>query len=169
MKTLYLLRHGHAESKTDVPDEARNLDDLGRKEAEYIGELMLKQELRPDLILSSHANRAYQTAETVAGKLGYPVKNIQIERDIYYTDEESVLDVIRSQEERHSSIMIAGHNPTITHLAKKLSKEIKESMPTAGLLILECQSNSWGELLSHDIKHVALFVPEVRVPGEKRG
>jgi phosphohistidine phosphatase len=169
MKTLFLIRHGHAETKSDVPDEARNLDDLGRKQVEHIAELMLKQGLRPDLILSSHANRAFQTAEIIAQKLAYPVKSIQIEKDIYYTDEDTLLDVITSQDDASQSILLAGHNPTISRLANHLSKEIKDSMVNAGLLIVECTSNSWSEIRSNTIKHLGYFEPQVRVPGQRAG
>src|SRR5688572_5778419 len=102
MKTLYLLRHGHAETKEIEPDDARNLDVNGQKEALMTGEKLLKEGLRPDKILSSHANRAHQTAQIVAETLGYPVKNIEIDHDIYYTDEETVLAVIRQQNDKYA-------------------------------------------------------------------
>jgi phosphohistidine phosphatase len=167
MKTLFLIRHGHAETKSDIADEARNLDDTGRKQIESIGEALLKAGLRPDHILSSHANRAYQTAEIVAQKIAYPLKNIQIERDIYYTDEDTLLEVIKGQEDRHHSILLAGHNPTISHLAKHLSKEVKNSLPNGGLVIVQCQANSWKEFDSFPVQHVALIAPEIRVPGDR--
>lgn len=167
MKTLFLLRHGHAESKSDIPDEARNLDSTGRKEVGYIAEFLLKEGLRPDLMLASHANRSFQTAEIVAEKLAYPVKNIQIERDIYYTDEDTLLDVIKRQDDKYRSILLSGHNPTISYLARDLSKELKQSLPTSGLLVLECQGNTWEELAALPVRQIAFVEPELRVPGDR--
>src|SRR6185503_19265385 len=74
MKTLYLLRHGHAETKAKQPDRERNLDAEGRGEAERTGEKLKKVELLPQLIISSNYNRAYQTAEIAAKALDYNVK-----------------------------------------------------------------------------------------------
>ncbi|RYD83087.1 MAG: hypothetical protein EOP53_01870 [Sphingobacteriales bacterium] len=163
MKTLYLLRHGHAETKQKQPDEERNLDQTGRKEALLTGEKMLKETLRPDIILSSHANRAYQTAQIVAETLAYPIKNIAIEKEIYYTDQEALLDIIKRQDNTNNSLMIAGHNPTITYVAQILSKNQKHEMPTAGLLVLECATPTWEDILKYDIKELLFFEPDTSI------
>jgi phosphohistidine phosphatase len=118
-------------------------------------------------MLSSHANRAYQTAEIVAEKLAYPIKNIQIEKGIYYTHDDALLEVIEGQDDKYKSILLAGHNPTISHLASRLSKEMKKSLPNGGLLILESQANIWEDFASSPIRHVAFLVPEIRVPGDR--
>jgi phosphohistidine phosphatase len=161
MKTLYLLRHGHAESKQNHPDVTRNLDETGKKEALLTGEKLVKEGLRPEHIISSHATRAYQTAQIVAETLAYPVKNILIEREIYDNDEESLLEVIKRQDNKTASVLVAGHNPTITYLAKMLAKEQQHDMPTAGVLVLQCEANSWEEILNHPIKEMLFFKPDI--------
>ncbi|MGZ5244473.1 MAG: phosphohistidine phosphatase SixA [Bacteroidia bacterium] len=161
MKTLYLLRHGHAESKEVQPDDARNLDINGQKAALLTGEKLLKEGLRPDKILSSHANRAHQTAQIVAETLGYPVKNIEIEHDIYYTDDKTVLDIIKQQNDKYSSVMIAGHNPTLSRLAINLSKNEDHDLSPAGVLVLQSDATTWSDVLNHPLKEILYFEPEV--------
>lgn len=161
MKTLYLLRHGHAETKEVVPDDARNLDLTGEREVAQTAIMLFKEGLRPDKILSSHANRAHQTAQIVAEKLGYPVKNIEIDRDIYYTDEETVLGIIREQNDKYTSVMIAGHNPTISRLARKLSKNENHDLPTAGILVLECETPIWEDILHYPMREILFFEPVI--------
>ncbi len=161
MKTLYLLRHGQAEPKQIEPDDTRNLTLTGQKESLLTAEKLLKEGLRPDIILSSHANRAHQTAQIVAETLAYPVKNILIERDIYYTDERSLLDLITGYEDKYASLMIAGHNPSISYLAKILSKNQSHDMPTAGVLVLQWQTTKWNDILNHPAKEILYFEPEV--------
>lgn len=160
MKTLYLLRHGQAESKEGQPDVERNLTETGKKQALLTGEKLLKEGLRPDIILSSHANRAYQTAQIVAQTLTYPVKNIAIEQEIYHSDQESLLDIIKRQDNKYASVMIAGHNPTITYIAQILSKNQKHEMPTAGVLVLQCASGIWEDILKYDITEQLFFEPD---------
>ena len=63
MKTLFVLRH--AKSSWDDPDLAdfdRPLNDRGRSAAPFMGEVMNRNGFSPDVILSSPAVRARDTA-----------------------------------------------------------------------------------------------------------
>lgn len=160
MKTLYLLRHGHAESKAKQPDVERNLDAEGRGEAERTGEKLKKTEPQPQLIISSHANRAFQTAEIAARALDYNIKNIRIEECIYRTDEESILEVIQRQDNKYDVILLAGHNPHISELAIDLSnKAFNDSMPTAGVIGIQSDVMSWEEFARHNTRLLLTLEP----------
>jgi len=72
MKTLLLLRH--AKSSWDNPahsDHQRPLNERGQRDAPRVGALMANEQLLPDLILSSTAQRARQTTERVIELSGY--------------------------------------------------------------------------------------------------
>jgi phosphohistidine phosphatase len=160
MKTLYLLRHGHAETKAVQPDSSRNLDKEGRDEVQGTADKMLKGGINPELIISSHAIRAFQTAEIVAKTLGYNIKNIAIEKGIYYTDTETLIEVIERQEDKYQSILIAGHNPTITELAREISKAFNEQLPTGALAAFELHTNSWDNFMKNERKYLFCFYPQ---------
>ncbi|MFU8827788.1 MAG: SixA phosphatase family protein, partial [Brevefilum sp.] len=71
MKTLLLMRHAKSSWKDDnLTDHARPLKKRGRKDAKRIAQVMDKNDLIPDLILSSSAVRAAETAEIIADNLG---------------------------------------------------------------------------------------------------
>jgi len=159
MKTLYLMRHGHAETKEKQPDIERNLDDEGRDEVQTTSEKLLKAGINPSLIISSNANRAYQTAEIVAKTLGYNAKNIEIENNVYYSGTEPLIDVLENQDDKYQSILIAGHNPSISELANLLSKDNRHSLPTAGVVAFELHANSWDSFREHEIKLVEQLNP----------
>jgi phosphohistidine phosphatase len=160
MKTLYLLRHGHAESKAKQPDAERNLDAEGRGEAERTGEKLKKTEPLPQLIISSHANRAFQTAEIAARALDYNVKNILIEECIYRTDEGTILEVIQRQDDKYDVILLAGHNPHISEIATDLSnKEFNDSMPTAGIVGVQADVMSWADFAPHNTRLLLTLEP----------
>jgi len=152
MKSLYLLRHGRAETKEKQPDIERNLDDEGRNEVRVTAEKMLKLGINPSLIIASNANRAYQTAEIVASTLGYNIKNIEIEKEIYHSGVDAMATVIENQDDKYQSILVAGHNPTISYLANSLDKSYKWTMETAELLAFELHANSWDTFMEHEIK-----------------
>ncbi|HVS20274.1 MAG TPA: histidine phosphatase family protein, partial [Pyrinomonadaceae bacterium] len=66
MKTLVLLRHAKSSWKDgSVKDFDRPLNQRGLKTAPLVGRLMRKRKLKPDLVLSSPAERARQTARLV--------------------------------------------------------------------------------------------------------
>lgn len=160
MKTLYLLRHGHAESKAKQPDVERNLDAEGRGEAERTAEKLKKIEPLPQLIISSHANRAFQTAEIAALALDYNIKNIRIEECIYRTDEETILEVIQRQEDKYDVILLAGHNPHISEVAADLSNNAFDgSMSTAGIIGVQSDVMSWMEFSPDNTRLIISLEP----------
>src|SRR3990172_12140295 len=72
MKTLMLLRHAKSSWKdAEVPDHDRPLNKRGKKTAPQMGRLLSTEGLVPDLILSSTAVRARETAKAVAKDSSY--------------------------------------------------------------------------------------------------
>ena len=114
----------------------------------------------PDIFMSSHANRALQTANIVAEIIGFPKQNIHIEKGIYHTDEEGLLEIIRSLDDKAGSVVITGHNPSITHLAWLFSKEFKGMMPTAGFAGFSFKTDSWESIKKNEGKMLFLMAPE---------
>ncbi len=84
MKTLFLVRHAKS-SRDDptLPDKERPLNDRGMRDAPRMGERLAKQGAQPDLILSSPAVRALATAELIAKRLDYKVKDIVVDQRLY--------------------------------------------------------------------------------------
>src|SRR5881628_1035318 len=87
MKTLFLVRHAKSSwDDTALPDKDRPLNDRGKRDAAKMGERLAKIDVKPDLILSSPARRALTTAEIVAKKLDYKLKNILVDDRLYAVD-----------------------------------------------------------------------------------
>ncbi len=71
-KILYLVRHAKSSwSNSSLTDRERPLNKRGRRSAPDMGRRMAAKGLRPDLIVSSPANRAIRTARNIAKELGY--------------------------------------------------------------------------------------------------
>ena len=76
-KILYLVRHAKSSWKdASLSDKERPLNGRGRKSAPKMGKRMREQGHRPDLIISSPANRAYSTACLIAKELDIDVSDI---------------------------------------------------------------------------------------------
>jgi phosphohistidine phosphatase len=137
----------HAKSSWDdaaMSDFERPLNERGRKAAPLMGEYIRKNQLQPDSIVSSPAERAKQTAQLVK-------ESAQLESEIIFNEkiyEASVgrlLEVIGEQPETVESILLVGHNPGLEGLVKFLTGEL-QAMPTAALAIVDLQIDKWSEI-----------------------
>lgn len=127
MKTLYLVRH--AKSSRDapmLPDKDRPLNDRGKRDAPRMAKQLAKRDVKPDLILSSPARRALTTAELFAKNLNYKVNDIVIDKRLYATSPEGLLEVIREYGDKPKRVMLFGHNPELTELAHRLSRKLTD-------------------------------------------
>lgn len=120
MKLLTLFRHG--KSDWDAGEESdfdRPLKDRGRRDAPRMGAYFAQLGLTPDLIVSSPAARARQTAELFAGAAGYR-KPIQWVEQLYMASSGELLSVLREVPESVVHVMLIGHNPGFEVLAAQL-------------------------------------------------
>jgi phosphohistidine phosphatase len=133
MKTLFLIRHAKSSwDDTALPDKDRPLGDRGRRDAPKMGKRLAKRDVKPDLILSSPARRALTTAEIVAKKLDYKLKDIVVDDRLYAGAVHDLLNVIHKLGDKLERVMLFGHNPELTEFAHRLSSEITH-MPTCAV------------------------------------
>ena len=136
MKRLFLVRHAKTEIiRRDCTDFQRNLKKRGINDSTLIANQLLLKETRPDLIISSTANRAIQTARLFADILKYQQESIIQLEELYdgFTTHE-FLAILDRYGKENESIMIFGHNPSIEYLAFNLSMNFYEYVPTLSLI-----------------------------------
>lgn len=158
MKTLTILRH--AKSSWDSPslaDSERPLNKRGERDAPVMARRIQESGIRPSLILSSPAVRAWTTARIVAKALGYPLEFLQREKDLYLASLDRILDVIVAQDNGFNNLMIVGHNPGLTVFVNYLQPGLTSNLPTAGVVSVSIERDDWNlferpktELLLHD-------------------
>jgi phosphohistidine phosphatase len=147
MKTLYLCRH--AKSSWDdsrLTDEERPLTPKGISKTSLVSTWLRDQGVTPDLIISSHAVRAYNTAVIVSKALGYPVKEIRVEPKIYTGLYDKILDIIYSVPNDVRSLMIFGHNPTLSQLANLFLHPGIGEMGTSAVVAISFSTDRWEEV-----------------------
>ena len=145
MKTLYILRH--AKSSWDDPDLAdfdRPLNGRGKTAAPFMGEVMRRKGWMPEVILSSPAVRARETARR-AKKGGDLEADIKHDERIYEASPQTLRQVASEIEDGADSAMIVGHNPGMEGLVRFLTGKA-ESMPTAALAVIELDLDSWKDI-----------------------
>ena len=147
MKTLILLRHGKAEADSPNGDHGRELADRGRKDVPAVVKHIKHKPGCPDLIVSSGAVRALQTAKLAAETLGYKLDPVE-DDDIYEASAGDLLAIVRGLPNKADSVMLVGHNPGFEGLAHTLAnaRHSIPSMPTSGLVWLELPIKNWDEI-----------------------
>lgn len=144
MKTLLLMRH--AKSSWDNPaqdDHDRPLNKRGRRVAPRLGGWLREQALAPDLIVSSTARRALETAEAVASASGY-TGDIRTAANLYHASPDSWCSVIRTLPDAAARVLCIGHNPGLEQLLSQCGCP-DPAMPTAAVVQLDLPINSWSE------------------------
>ncbi len=160
MKTLFLVRHAKSSrNEPALPDKDRPLNDRGKRDAPKMGERLAKREVTPDLILSSPAKRALETAQIIAKKLDYRLADIVVDEQLYATGADDVLHVIRKLGAKPKSVMLFGHNPELTELAHRLSNKIAH-LPTCAVAEFTFDAKSWATTGKDKPVSVVLHTPK---------
>jgi phosphohistidine phosphatase len=147
MKQLTLLRHAKSvQDPTYLVDRDRPLAERGRGDAEALGKFFAQAEIVPDLIASSPAVRARQTAEIVARTAGYGA-GIRWEEAVYAAGPDALLAVVRGLPNNAAHALMVGHNPGFEELAALLiGTECGVTLPTAAAVHFEIDVESWSEV-----------------------
>lgn len=145
MKTLLLLRHAKSSwDDANLSDFDRPLNERGQRAAPFMGGLMRRRGLLPDVIVSSPAVRARTTAELVkqAGALDAALNFVA---GVYEASPRALREALASLGDEHSSVLLIGHNPGIEGFIRYLTGEI-QPMPTTGLAVIELDIDKWNEI-----------------------
>lgn len=160
MKKIFLIRH--AKSSWDEPwsrDHDRPLAPRGLKAAPIMGKRLSKKDIFPDLIISSTAERAKETAILIAKELGTTDQKIVLESMLYHAPPSTYLNVIRQQTESIQTLFLVGHNPGMTDLIQNLGVDL-DNLPTAGICGFTCLAKTWKEFSKENCRFIFIDYPK---------
>ncbi|MGI9222866.1 MAG: SixA phosphatase family protein [Woeseiaceae bacterium] len=145
MKTLTLVRHAKSSWKdSSLADRDRPLNKRGERDAPVMARRIAAAGIRPSLIMSSPAVRAWRTAKTVAREIGYPIEFLQRESGLYLASLREIQEVLAAQDEKFNSLMLIGHNPGLTTFANFLVPGLTDNVPTAGVVCVNINQDDWN-------------------------
>ena len=137
MKSLTLFRHAKTErDSTSGRDFDRRLDERGERDAPLMGQEIRDLGLAYDLILSSPAARAAETAELAGLSPRY-------DQRIYDASAGELLSIVEEADNQVGRLMMIGHNPGFERLALKLLGHPVE-LPTGSLVEIELPIDQWS-------------------------
>jgi phosphohistidine phosphatase len=145
MKTLFILRHAKsAWDNPDLSDFERPLNSRGFDAARFIGALIYERNLHPQMIVSSPAKRAKQTAVLVKEIAEIPPP-IKFDERIYEASPLTLFSLINEFDDKYESGMLVGHNPGLESLVRILTRE-NPVLPTAALVKINLNVELWSKL-----------------------
>lgn len=162
MLRIYIVRHATAQDRGEpLPDFERSLVKKGEKEATAVARHLASTHTAPDLMISSFANRAIETAHLFAKAFRYPRQRILL-RDTFYgqTGAEDLAAEIRKQPDKYKILMLFGHDPALSQLAAHLVKDFRETIPKAGVVAAEFPIRRWRDLAAGSGRLLEFTAPD---------
>ena len=158
MKILTLVRHAKSDWKdASLSDKQRPLNRRGKRDAPEMGRRIARHGIRPSLIITSPAVRAWTTAKIIAGEISYPAEFLQREASLYLASLDDLLDAVVAQDNGFNNLMVVGHNPGMTEFANFLLPGLTNNPPTAGVVSVQFEGDDWSlygqpatELIAYD-------------------
>jgi phosphohistidine phosphatase len=147
-KTICLIRHGKAVPKNvGLSDLERSLVPEGITEAARVARALTKKRIYFDLLLSSPADRALETAHIFAEYLGYPALKIQIVPALYEdASPTGLIAAVKNLDDTIERVALFGHNPHFAGLATHLVPELDRDIAKGGALCISARLSSWAQL-----------------------
>ena len=165
--TLYIVRHAKAEDRAIfMSDFDRKLTSDGVMAAARMGRYLKEKAILPDVITSSMAPRASETAKVIAEQIGYDLAQIEFNEKLYEGGPKAYLAAINNVPATSQSAMIVGHNPDVSYLAEFLTHQSIGSMSKGAVVAITFENLAWAEV-SGRTGSVAFKIAPKQLPNEK--
>jgi phosphohistidine phosphatase len=147
-RTLVILRHAKTERSDAMADLDRPLTERGHADAGVAGAWLSAHGYRPDLVVCSPSRRTRQTWHGIVIALDRAdAPEVRYEPAIYTGDVDDIFEVIRSVPDAFRTVLLVGHNPTLSMLSASLDPDTardSDGLRTCGLAVHEVDGD-WAD------------------------
>jgi phosphohistidine phosphatase len=165
MAGIILLRHGKSDWDADFDhDRDRPLSRRGERAAATMGTVLALAGEAPDLVLSSPARRATETAAIAARTGGWEAR-LEIVPDLYGGGSGAVLAAIRAVPSAVGRVLLVGHEPTWSAAVALLAGGGDHRMPTAAAAGLTRPEGGWPDTAPGGCRLLWLLPPRLFTDG----
>jgi len=141
MIQLILARHAKSDwADEGLDDHDRPLNDRGRRDAPAMARRVVRQGVRPEVLLSSTALRARQTAEAFGRAFEVDVVE---QADLYLADPDHLLAAARAADV--DEVMVVAHDPGMSALVSRLADR-DERMVTCAVAVFTWHEGTWDDV-----------------------
>ena len=106
--------------------------------------LSVLEEEKPDIIITSPAKRARDTANQF--RKAHKLKKEFFIKDprLYMSSTDTMLDILREMPDNINTVYIFAHNPGMTYTANYFSNDYIENVPTCGMFKVVSSASEWN-------------------------
>lgn len=141
MIQLILARHAKSDwAHEGLDDHDRPLNNRGRRDAPAMARRVVRQGVRPEVLLSSTALRARQTAEAFGRAFEVDVVE---QADLYLADPDHLLAAARAA--GVDEVMVVAHDPGMSALVSRLADR-DERMVTCAVAVFTWHEGTWDDV-----------------------
>jgi len=159
MKTIFIVRHGHAAGGNAlVTDAQRLLTPRGEDEVRATAHRLRDMEPAPAVILASAAERARASAGILLAAV--PEADLRVEVDLYGADPALWIQHLQGQQDQVAAVLLVGHNPGLELLVQELTGSRTGFLPAA-LAHVDLPVTTWREVAANGVGRLVA----VRTPG----
>jgi len=146
-RQLFIVRHGKSDwSDPELRDIDRPLKNRGVRNAYTMAEFINEKGLKPELLISSPAARALNTASIFFRVLKMNPDDMTVDEQMYHAGPGEIMEIISGVPDKVQSVMIFGHNPGFTQFANLFLQDRIYNIPTAGVVLLEFKTDQWEKI-----------------------
>jgi len=158
-KRIVFIRHAKSDwSDWRLSDFDRSLNERGKSDLPVMAQKWQTFGFAPDLIISSSAVRARETASYFAH---FFESTIRFEDNIYHSMPYIYLEHIHTLDQNIRTVVLVGHNPGISYLANIVAPNLNVEMPTCGMLFVTSIANNWGDVTFDDMRYETFLAPKI--------
>jgi len=160
-RKLFIVRHAKSSWDYDgLADIHRPLAERGIRNAADMAKRLKKKNMIPELLLTSPATRALNTALIMSRTWKLPPEVLQIHEGIYDGTFRDLEEVLKSVPASVSSVALFGHNPTFTVYPNLFLKQPLSNLPTAGVVVVTLKSEGWNGLKKSQVVDTYVDYPK---------
>ena len=147
MKTIYIVRHAKSSWEYDgVHDSDRPLKKRGIRDSHIMAKVMKKQIKRPDVFMSSSANRALHTSIIFCNTFNFPLSNLKISKSLYSFSDGYLIKTVKALDDAYDSAIIFSHDHGISTFVNKYGDMQIDHVPTCGIIGIRLNIKHWKNL-----------------------
>lgn len=153
MKTLYLVRHGKSDwDDIGANDMDRPMKSRGHKNSLEGAQLLNDMQVRLDLLLSSPAVRAFDTARIFADTLEVDDSKFEVLDSLYLPDFSNFLKTILYLDDKLGTVMIVGHEPSLSTMVHHFVESRLKKLVTGSITRFVFDTDSWKNIAASNVK-----------------
>jgi len=161
MKTVYIVRHAKSSWKFEgVEDIDRPLKKRGITDAHLLSKILSKKIDKPDIFLSSSANRALHTAMIFAENFRFPLSNFVIKKSLYSFSDGYLVKTIMALDNALDTAIIFSHDHGINTFVNKYGDKDILHVPTSGVIGIQFNTDYWKSIKPKKGKTVLVEFPK---------